>query len=68
MQADVVTRESAERLAHILGPGSAAAQALACLDRGDHGPGSMIVRPCGESRLLVVPACAVSPAAEDQLP
>lgn len=44
---EVLPREFVERIAHIAGPMSAAAQALNCADHGDHGPEPVFCRPAG---------------------
>jgi hypothetical protein len=44
---EILPRDFVERIAHIVGPGSAAAQALECADRGDHGPNPVFCRPIG---------------------
>ena len=48
-------RADAERVARIIGPQSAAAQALRCVD-DQYGGDAVIARPAGGSSLVVVPS------------
>ena len=63
---EVLPRSLVERIAHIAGPASAAAQALACADRGDHGPHPVFVRPLGvpDGYLMVTAATNLESHAE----
>jgi hypothetical protein len=56
---EVLPREFVERVARIVGPMSAAAQALACADRGDYGDDPVFCRPVGAGNdFLIVTARA----------
>ena len=54
IEGEVLPLPAVERVARIMGPSSAAAQALACRSRGDHGTDALIVRLLGSGSLLVV--------------
>src|SRR5947209_5427 len=60
---EVLPREFVERIARIVGPNSAAAQALACADRGEHGDRPVFCRPVGSGigDLMVTSAGNLSP-------
>lgn len=47
LEVEVLLREHVERVARIVGPSSAAAQALACADSGVHGDRPVFCRPVG---------------------
>jgi hypothetical protein len=54
---EILPREFVERVAWVVGSGSAAAQALACADRGEHGTDPVFCRPAGgANKYLMVTA------------